>query len=164
MRPKVDYIAARVIFANSVRAYNPGDDVPASAVENLGLVVGVDVVPARPDVIERPPADASRADWVAYWLGQDVPQDQIDAMSRDELAAREVEPEPDTQQPAEDAAPDAPQDLHVVRPGRDSRKPEWVEYAVWRGMPRETAEESTIAQLSATDYDNLFGPPPLPEV
>ncbi|RKN55948.1 hypothetical protein D7193_15290 [Micromonospora costi] len=184
MRPNAEYIANRTILVNSVRAYNPGDDVFASAVENLGLTVGVDVLPANPNVIPRPAANARRADWVAYWVGQGMPQDQVDEMTRDQLAAREPEvigspdldanltvpavpnptpsPAPDTVafQVAEQSGQAAEQQAaeRVERPGQGARKAEWVEYAVYRGMARETAEESTIPQLAACDYDNLFGP------
>ncbi|WBB94185.1 hypothetical protein [Verrucosispora sp. WMMC514] len=177
MRPKADYIAKRAIFTNGVRAYNPGDDVPESAVENLFLSVGEDVLPADPEVIPRPAGNAKRAEWVAYWLGQGMDPAEVDEMTRDELAAKEPEvvgePEPAPAVPypapdntAEQAAPQLDRDVpveRVERPGRDGRKPEWVEYAVYRGMPRETAEESTIPQLAGTDYDLLFGPPPVPE-
>lgn len=176
MRPPADYIAKRTILVNGVRAYNPGDDVFASAVTNLGLTVGVDVLPANPDVIPRPPANARRSDWVAYWVGQGMPQDQVDEMTRDQLASREPEvigvpeppetvptPAPDTValQAAEQTGQAAEQGQaaeRVERPGQGARKSDWVEYAVYRGMPRHTAEESTIAQLAGCDYDNLFGP------
>lgn len=172
MRPNADYIAQKPIFVHGVRGYNPGDDVHASVVENLGLTVGVDVLPAHADVIPRPAGNARRPDWVAYWLGQGMAQADIDELTRDELAAKKPEvvrdPDPNAAVPVVDSPmPDntgaqaAPQLVErVERPGQGGRKPEWVEYAVWRGMARETAEDSTIAQLAAADYDNLFGSEP----
>lgn len=150
MRPTMEFVARQAISHNGVRAYNPGDDVPASAVENLGLTVGVDVLPAHSGVIPRPAGDARRAEWEAYWLGQGVPQEDIDGMTLADLAA--WRPAGPNQGEAAVAG------LVAERPGPNARKAEWVEYAAHRGMPRETAEESTIAQLADTDYDNLFGP------
>ncbi len=174
MRPPAEYIAQQPIGVNGVRGYNPGDDVPASAVANLGLTVGVEVLPAHAGVIERPAGNAKRADWEAYWLGQGMPQSDIDGMTRDELAAKEPEviaadvdpnapvhmvdnPLPDVV--AEQATEQTNGPVAVVeRPSANARKTDWVEYAVYRGMPRETAEESTIPQLVEADYDPLFGP------
>ncbi|MEU7978245.1 hypothetical protein AB0B63_06905 [Micromonospora sp. NPDC049081] len=171
MRAPAEYIAQQPIQVNGVRAYNPGDDVPASAVENLGLTVGEHVLPAHPGVIERPAGNARRADWEVYWLGQGMTREEIDGMTRDELAAREPEvlgsaPNPNAAvhvvpNPLPDvvAAQATEQTAEPVeRPGQNARKADWVEYAVWRGMPRETAEDSTIPQLADADYDTLFGP------
>ncbi|MFI6228628.1 hypothetical protein ACIBCR_15105 [Micromonospora echinospora] len=175
MRPSPQYIAQQAIAHNGVRAYNPGDDVPESAVNNLGLTIGVEVLPAHADVIPRPAGNAKRAQWEAYWLGQGMPQADIDEMTRDELAAREPEviqpPEVAQAQPVTAAPNPAPDVIAeqatdqtvgqpVERPGQNARKSDWVNYAVYRGMPRETAEESTIPQLADTDYDTLFGPEP----
>lgn len=172
MPQKTPFVAQTTIMVNGVRGYNAGDPVPASAVENLGLIVGRDVLPADRNIVPRPAANAKRADWVAYWLGQRLPQDEVDDMTRDEMAAREpvveiVEEEPPPVVVAEPANPQP--DLvaeqaaeqvaaRVERPGQNARKPEWVEYAVYRGMDRGTAEDSTIAQLAECDYDTLFGP------
>ncbi|MCX5066658.1 hypothetical protein OOJ91_12290 [Micromonospora lupini] len=173
MRPNADYIAQRPIFVHGVRGYNPGDDIHTVAVENLGLTVGVDVLPARPDVIPRPAKDALRPDWVAYWLGQGMSQQEIDELNRNQLAEKEPEviggvdpsatavrvesPMPDNT--AAQAAPQLAEPAErVERPGQGARKADWVAYAVWRGMAKETAEDSTIPQLATTDYDNLFGP------
>jgi hypothetical protein len=175
MRPSPQYIAQQAIAYNGVRAYNPGDDVPASAVENLGLTVGVEVLPAHADVIPRPAGNAKRAEWEAYWLGQGMPQADIDGMTRDELAAKDpevIQPSETEQAQPITAAPNPAPDLvaeqatdqivrqSVERPGQNARKADWVEYAVYRGMPRESAEESTIPQLTEVDYDTLFGPEP----
>ncbi|MFJ8690282.1 hypothetical protein [Micromonospora wenchangensis] len=175
MRASAEFIAQQPIMVNGVRGYNTGDDVPASAVENLGLIVGEHVLPAHAGVIERPAGNARRAEWEAYWLGQGMPREQVDGMTRDQLAARKPEviggvvPDPNAAvhvvpNPLPDvvAAQAAEQTADPVepveRPGQNARKPEWVAYAVWRGMPRETAEDSTIPQLMEADYDTLFGP------
>lgn len=170
MRPVQQYIAQQQINHNGVRAYNPGDDVPESAVDNLGLTVGVEVLPAHADVIPRPAGNAKRAEWEAYWLGQGMPQSDIDGMTRDELAAKEpevIQSDPNgavtlTSAPAPDVVAEQATDQTarqpVERPGQNARKPEWVAYAVYRGMPRETAQESTVQQLAEADYDTLFGP------
>lgn len=174
MRPPAAYIAQTPIFVNGVRAYNKGDDVPETAVENLGLRVGEDVLPAHPGVIERPAKNGLRSDWEAYWLGQGMPQAEIDGLTRDQLAAKEpeviahdpdpmaavhVNPNPTPDVVAVQATEQTGGPVTVVeRPSANGRKPEWVEYAVYRGMPRATAEESTIPQLVEADYDTLFGP------
>lgn len=174
MRPPAEYIAQTPIFVNGTRGYNKGDDVPASAVTNLGLTVGTDVLPAHAGVVERPAGNARRADWEAYWLGQGMPQADIDGMTRDELAAKEpqvitpsdsgtlaavhVNPDPSPDVVAEQATDQTNGPVFAVeRPAANARKADWVEYAVYRGMPRETAEESTIPQLVEADYDTLFG-------
>ncbi len=90
MRAPQEFIAKQAIAGpNGVRAYNAGDDVPASAVANLGLIVGVQVIPSSPDVLPRPAGNASRADWEAYWRAQGLDQDDIDGMTRDDMANRE---------------------------------------------------------------------------
>ncbi len=40
-------------------------------------------------------------------------------------------------------------------PGSDAKKADWVAYAVARGMDEQTAQDSTVAQLQAFDYDHL---------
>jgi hypothetical protein len=177
MRPIPAYIASTVVMVNGVRAFNAGDDVPADAVENLGLVVGRDVMPAGRDIVARPTSGkAKRADWEAYWLGQGLTQDEVDGMTRDEMAQREPEievsdeppppfvvaepahPLPDVvaEQATEQTAANAKLE-QVERPGSDGKKADWVAYAVARGMDRAVAEDSTIAQLSEFDYDTAFG-------
>ncbi len=167
MRPSAEYTAITAIMGpNGVRAYNPGDDVTASAVENLGLVVGREVLPANVNVIPRPAGNARRADWEAYWLGQGLDQAHIDGMTRDQMADREPvfdvdpavvegvqvvdEPLPDViaEQLAERTALPEP-------PGSDAKKADWVAYAITRGMEEQTARDSTVAQLQDFDYDHL---------
>lgn len=90
MRAPQEYIALTAIPGpNGVRAYNPGDDVPASAVENLSLIVGQQVRPASEDVLPRPAGNARRAEWETYWRAQGLAGEEIDEMTRDELAAKE---------------------------------------------------------------------------
>lgn len=174
MRPNAEYIAQVVIPVGGVRGYNPGDDVPASAVENLGLQVGVHVLPANVNVIPRPAGNARRADWEAYWLGQGLDHDEIDGMTRDQMADRKplfnmpeageatapigavggvqlnANPQPDL------TAEQATEQTNAPEPPSDNaKKPEWVAYATARGMNEQTAKDSTVAQLQSFDYDHL---------
>lgn len=167
MRAPADYIAQQKISHNGVTAYNPGDDVPASAVENLGLTVGVEVLPAHAGVIPRPAGNARRAEWERYAIGQGMTPEEAADLTRGDLIARY----PDGEQPTTvnpDPAPDLVAEQATEQtngtagddmepPARDARKADWVAYAVARGMPAEVAEDSTIAQLSGYDYDTAFG-------
>jgi hypothetical protein len=185
MRAPQEFIALTPIPGpNGVRAYNPGDDVPASAVKNLGLVVGTQVRTSSPDVLDRPAGNAKRAEWEAYWRAQGLDQDIIDGMTRDDMAAKEplvaapdpvvgspvalpgeavagvsvvANPLPDVAavQATEQANGPAEQVEEPQRPASGARKAEWVTYAVARGMPKDVAEDSTIDQLAAADY-SLF--------
>jgi hypothetical protein len=163
-----DYIAKAALFTPSgVRAYNIGDGVSADAVNAFGWQLGTDVLAARPDVIARPAGNARRADWEQYWLGQGAGQDEIDAMTRDEMAHREpVAPgtQPAAEQTEQVAAGEPLTDVvaaqgneHnvVEEPGSDAKKADWVAYAIARGLDEKTAGDSTIAQLQAFDYAQL---------
>jgi hypothetical protein len=168
MRPTAEYTALTVIHVNGIRGYNPGDDVPASAVENLGLTVGQDVLPAGVHVIPRPAGNAKRAEWEAYWLGQGLDQDEIDGMNRDQMAARKPEftLDPGTAVPGVQTVDNPAPDVVAVQateqtntpqpPGRDALKADWVAYAVARGLDEQTAKDSTIPQLQDFDYDSLL--------
>lgn len=83
--PKWDYIALKVLPERGPRGYNPGDGMMQQVVDNLGLVVGVDVKPARPDMIARPAGNAPRADWYVYALGQDKTPEELDDLGRDQI-------------------------------------------------------------------------------
>lgn len=169
MRPNAAYRAADVIHSpTGVRAYNPGDDVDASVVENWGLVVGRQVLPANVNVIPRPAGNAKRAEWEAYWLGQGLDQAEIDDMTRDQMADRKPEFEvvdPSARvdgvqivaNPQGDVvAEQATEQTNVPEPpGSDAKKADWVAYAMARGMDEQTAHDSTIAQLQSFDYTNL---------
>jgi hypothetical protein len=87
MPARAEYRALETIQVNGVNAYQPGDDVYAAVVENLGLEIGVDVEPARLKLIEKPAKNASRAAWAAYALDQGVSAEDVDGMGRDELVA-----------------------------------------------------------------------------
>lgn len=169
MRPRPDYIALTNVVHNGVRAYNAGDDVPASAVENLGLEIGVHVKAARFDLVPRPAGNAARAEWERYALGQGATVEEIADLTRAELIGRypenataaDADSLPKTNpNPAPDlVALQATEQTNTVEPpGRDARRADWVEYAVARGMPRDVADDSTVAQLQAFDYDNAYGP------
>lgn len=86
--PRYDYTALHTITHNGVRAYNSGDGLTADAVDNLGLEVGVDVLPTRTDVIARPAGNAPRVEWATYALGQGLTVDEVDGMGRDQLRDR----------------------------------------------------------------------------
>lgn len=94
-----EYVARQVIDVNGVRAFNPGDPVPAGVVDNLGLVVGEDVLPSDLKLLPKPARNAKRADWAAYALSQGMGGAELDGMGRDEIAARFEEPAPE---PAEE--------------------------------------------------------------
>lgn len=174
MRPRSDYVALVQIPVNGVRGYNVGDDVPASAVENLSLVVGVQVAPTHTGVIARPAGNATRAEWELYAIGQGMSAADAGELTREELRARYPEPTdgvpdvvpnplPDVvaEQAAEQVAGHPAPSVDAVEvdpPGANARKADWVEYAVARGMSRETAEDSTIAQLADYDYALLADP------
>ncbi|GAB3884584.1 hypothetical protein [Terrabacter terrigena] len=76
------YVAAEPIDINGARAFNPGDAVPLSHVEN-GVVHPSSVTKAQVD----PPArNASREQWAAYALTRDgVTEPDIADLSRDQL-------------------------------------------------------------------------------
>lgn len=185
MRAPQDFIALTAIPGpNGVRAYNAGDDVPASAVANLNLVVGQDVRPSSPDVLPRPAGNAARANWDAYWRAQGLSGDELDGMTRDEMAAKEplvaeqepivpspsvlpgepvggvvrfVQPDNVARQAAEQGAGPLTEGA-PDRPSDSAVKADWVDYAVGRGMPRDAAEEATKKDLQEYDFDGTFGP------
>jgi hypothetical protein len=105
MSARAEYRALRTIQMNGVNAYQAGDEVYASAVESLGLVVGEDVEPSGEQVIQQPAKNASRDKWAAYALDQGLAQEDVDDMGRDELVAYfddEKSAEPVVVEPDED--------------------------------------------------------------
>lgn len=94
--PPYDFTARHPIDVNGVRGYNPGDGMYAQVVDDLGLVIGVDVDAARPDIFELPVDSAPRARWLEYALAQDqsLTRDEADDMTRADLIARVTKPEP----------------------------------------------------------------------
>lgn len=66
-------------------AYLPGEGIMAQVVDDLGLVVGEDVTPARPNSMEQPAGNASRADWARYAAIQGMPQERVDGLTRDQI-------------------------------------------------------------------------------
>jgi hypothetical protein len=74
--------------------YNPGEGIMAQVVDDLGLIVGEDVTPARPNSIPMPAGNASRAQWARYAEIQGMAQDKVDGLTRDELRDEYIEPEP----------------------------------------------------------------------
>lgn len=83
---RYEYKALRTIeYPTGQPAYLEGMGVMAQVVQDLGLVVGEDVAPTRPDVVPVPAAGARRADWAAYAVAQGADPEQVDAMTRDQL-------------------------------------------------------------------------------
>jgi 3-hydroxy-3-methylglutaryl CoA synthase len=100
---RYDFTALRPILGGfgGRNAYNAGDGLMAQVVDDLGLIVGEDVAPARPDSIDRPTGGASRAEWARYAQIQasasgSPTSDEIDAMTRDQLRDLYLDPEPAT--------------------------------------------------------------------
>ncbi len=92
---RYDFVALRTIeYPEGQPAYLAGQGVMAQVVDDLGLVVGEDVAPARPDVIPEPAGNAPRSDWAAYAIGQGMSRDEADDLTRDELRARFGSDEP----------------------------------------------------------------------
>jgi hypothetical protein len=100
----MNYEATRIIEANGVRVYNPGDLVHVSQVEgpDAWLRAGDDVR-ARPGVrIDEPPRNASQGRWAEYAVSQGADRGEAEGLARDELATRYGTP------PPEKAAPKTP--------------------------------------------------------
>jgi len=95
---RFDYVTLRVIQDPLMGrpAYNEGEGIMAQVVETLGLVVGEDVRPARPDSMDMPAKNATRAQWARYAEIQGMPQDEVDASTvgqlRDKYLPADEEP------------------------------------------------------------------------
>jgi hypothetical protein len=90
MNEPCEYRVLLPVLVNGVQAYLPGEGISLQVVEDLGLVVGEHVEPARADVIGMPALNASRADWVRYAQFQSVRDGkpsltEIDDLTRDQL-------------------------------------------------------------------------------
>lgn len=85
--PPYDYYALRDLPDSLHAGYRTGDGLYQSVVDDWMLVVGVDVEPARENVVERPKENAKRADWLVFAATQDTgkTREEIDEMSRAEL-------------------------------------------------------------------------------
>jgi hypothetical protein len=92
--PPYDYFALRDLPDSLLAGYRTGDGLYQSVVDDWKLVLGVDVEPAREDVIERPKDSAKRTDWVDYVSTQDTgkSREELDELSRDELIALVTKP------------------------------------------------------------------------
>jgi hypothetical protein len=101
---RYDFVALRTINYAGRPAYLEGMGLSAQVVADLGLVVGEDVAPARPDVIPEPAGDATRAEWAAYAIGQGLSRDEVEPLGRDEIRRRFVPDEPKSKT-AKGAAP-----------------------------------------------------------
>lgn len=176
-RPLADYTALEIINYPEnplVRAYNPGDDVPAGAVENWGLEVGVQVTPARRGLLPRPDKNAKRAEWETYAIHEGVPLDEAKELTRDELIAAvperedgdgladskllaaEVEPEPVVGRDVYAKVGEKGQVDYIPYPAPTDKKEVWVAWVVeHRGVDEEEAKGKTRADLIAG-----YGPDP----
>jgi hypothetical protein len=84
-----DYRVLRPVVYLGQSAYQPGEGIMQQVVDDLGLVVGEDVAPARADVLPLPNKNAKRSEWALYASGQpNADMDEIDSMTRDELRDR----------------------------------------------------------------------------
>lgn len=157
MQANDPYRAIRAIKSPGMfyNAYNPGDGVAQSAVDNWNLVIGVDVLPVRTDVVPRPEGgDATREQWEAFAIGQGMdPQEAREASLKDLRAI----PAPDPELPGE-ALPDptAPPE----RPADDAAKAEWVRYAVASGADESWATAKGTTKADLMDYEPPAGPTP----
>jgi hypothetical protein len=112
VRPPADFVALHRIPDSGPAAYQRGDDVAADAVERWGLVVGEDVIPARPDVLPRPAGNAPRSEWEAYALGRGVSRDELDALTVADIRGRF--PDADDDEPEAVRLDDYPDRLRPV--------------------------------------------------
>jgi hypothetical protein len=85
---RYEFTALQTIAYQGAPAYVAGQGVMAQVVEDLGLVVGVDVTPARAGVVARPAGNAKRSEWAAYALAEGMDQTEVDDLTRDQLRAR----------------------------------------------------------------------------
>jgi len=93
--PPFDYIALRSIPNDLAAGYRAGDGMYKQVVDDLGLVLGVDVKAARPDLLERPADGAPPAAWRDYALVQDktLTRADVDDMTRADLIRRFPDPD-----------------------------------------------------------------------
>lgn len=148
-----DFNAMHDLTVGGVAGYREGDNVPWAAVENQGFVIGEDVLPASPDVIPHPGAEANRRQLAEFAMGQGLTPDEANELGAAELRERYPAPK------AEETPGQVP-----LRPATSDNKAAWVEHAVGRGLSREVAEASTKDQLM-TGLDDLIAkqkiaPPP----
>lgn len=155
MRPPADYVVLRDLrgpgsdFAYAARA---GDEITEDTRANAGWTVGADVRAMRPDSMPRPDDADDRRAWQDYAVVRGVPYSDAVALDRADLISR-IDSLGD--QPAEDAAPEVPEEK--------AAKSAWVDYAVAEttffhpdadaDAVRERAGAMTKADLVAT-----FGP------
>jgi hypothetical protein len=140
VREPAEYTALHDIMVNGVRGYSEGANVSAHVVENAGLVVGEDVVPAGPNVVPRPDENAGLQEWRVYAMGQGIPAEELDDMTRNDIRDRF---------PVEDESGGEPamEPMVTPRPPRNAAKDSWIDYAVGYGMSRADAESRTKADL-----------------
>lgn len=156
MRAPADYIAKHDIQIPGSYGfgYRTGDEMIEAARVNLGLVVGVDVDPLRPDVMARPADDAERSAWQDYAVVRGVPYAEAVNLDRQELQQR-LEPGDET------AAAEAEA---VATPTDGDRKPVWVDYAASELTRRSGGRIDSdlarvrVAEATKADLIAAFGP------
>lgn len=86
---RAEYVAQRTIHVNGVSAYQPGDEVYQSAVDNLDLSIGADgdVLPKESTLIPEPAKNATRDAWVAYALSRGRAEADLEDLGRDAIIA-----------------------------------------------------------------------------
>jgi hypothetical protein len=121
-----------------VFGYQRGDAVSADVVANWGLEVGVQVCEGDLDASAaaasapvRPGPEGTRADLEAWAIASGKGEQWAAEASQDDLESIAAEP----------ATADSD------RPADSARKPEWVDFAVARGLDRAVAEGKTKAEL-----------------
>lgn len=133
-----------------VTGYQPGDDVPAGAVENWALEVGKQVALNETYQPPRPAEDSdNRATWEAYVIGQGTDLDAARAASLDDLRGLYEAPAEPAPQPV--IVPDDVQPAGTERPADGALKAAWVEYVVTAGADEQWANDpaTTKADLVA---------------
>ena len=154
MQTNDPYRALRAIKSPGMMydAYQPGDGVSQSAVDNWHLVIGEDVTPVRTGVVPRPEGDAPREAWEAFAIGQGMTVDEAREASLKDL--RKI-PAPD---PEAAPGPLADPSAAPERPGDDAVKAEWVAYALAIGADEEWATAKSTTRADLMDYEAVGGP------
>jgi hypothetical protein len=152
MRPPADYTLMHDLpipgtYAAALRA---GDEITEQGRVAAGLVVGIDVLPLRDDVLARPGDDDPRAAWQDYAVVRGVPYDEAVNLDAAELRTR-VDAEPEG---AREAA----------MPETGDRKNVWQDFAVTQivgatgGKVDAGTARDRISPLTKAELMEVFGP------
>ena len=88
MADQPKYVALEAIdypLGSGVRAYNPGDPVPAANVQEHGYVVGRQVARVDEETTGAPARSARKADWVAYAVTLGADQAVAERLTKTQL-------------------------------------------------------------------------------